>query len=323
MASTISSAKGVVIASVFFVGLGVGAYLWHRFHTQVFAGLKFWFSSRGGVPHSERAEMAELTRELSALNAEIERLSREPPLAQTNFAAQGEGGVDDNVSMHNFVAEPSLWDRVEFLSRCGHSVTLMSRILDEQLCDHFTGPRSGYRLARALRALLLSAEACADAGPARAAASAFCDGERWKALARERVVPPWLAALSHGAEPLCAADDAASLSAPSVVEALEELAGLHAQLSAWPAVTDANLMWSLAEKSSEPPTVDFGAGSDDAFTPFSPSGRVLRAGDAVFVTGPSLLVRESKAGGPSLSDEQLAELRGKRCLTLVIDGSQS
>jgi hypothetical protein len=322
----LSTTKSFLVAGAFLLFLCVGAYVWHRFRARLSTALSFWFSSRGGVPHSERAELAELTRELSALNAEIERLTREPPLeadlSQTVFAAPGEvvADDDDSLGVHNFIAEPSLWDRVEFLSRCGLCVTLMSRILDEQLCDHFDGPRSGYRLARALRALLLRAQACAGAEPdARAAAASFCDSGRWTSLARERVVRPWLAALSQGAEPLCTADAVASLSAPPVVAALEELAALHAQLSAWPAVTDASLMWALAEASSEPTAVDFGAGgADEAFTPFSPTGRVLRAGDAVFIAGPTLLGRGSSAGGV-LSGAQLAELRGKRCLTLVVD----
>ena len=301
---------------------------------RVLAGLNYWFGSAAfGTSGNERAEIAALTRELAHLQEEAARLAARPEEPSPSLSAEesetlivgggGGGGGGDVVEPPSLSVTPGpLWDRLEFLAQCGSCVTQMSRLLDEHLCDSFEGEGDGERLARALRALLRGAAAWAEgeaaaAGGAGEAAALQSDAAFWGAGVGARVVQPWLAALSSGGAPLCTAAGAARLARPAAHAALEKLAALHAQLSLWPAAADASIRWALA--SEEAAAVDFSVGGADNFLPFSPGGRPVAAGTLVFLAGPTLLARQPLSGGAPAEEEQLAELRGLRCLTLVID----
>ncbi len=293
---------------------------------RVLARLNYWFGSTSG---NERAEIAALTRELANLQEEAARLVARPKEPSPSLSAEesetfiagGGGGGDVEEQPSLSVTPGSLWDRLEFLAQCGSCVMQMSRLLDEHLCDSFEGEGDGERLARALRLLLRGAAAWAEgeaaaAGGAGEAASLQSDATFWGAGVGARVVQPWLAALASGGAPLCTAAGAARLARPAALAALEKLAALHAQLSLWPAAVDASICWALAGGEA---AVEFGAGGADNYLPFSPGGRPVAAGTLVFVAGPTLLARQPLSGGAPAEEEQLAELRGLRCLTLVID----
>ncbi len=318
----LEASKAAIVACSYLVGLALGILVWRCMQKRVLAGLNYWFGSSGSA---ERTEIAALTRELAWLKEEAARLVAQPEQAAPSLSEAEAGsllGGGAAVVAQPFSLTPaSQWDRLEFLAQCGNAVTQMSRLLDEHLCDSFEGEGDGERLARALRALLRGAAAWAEGEAAAAAgsgdaASLQSDAAFWGAGAGARVVQPWLATLTSGAAPLCSAAGAAALARPAALAALGKLAALHAQLSLWPAAADASIRWALA---GEEAAVDFSAGGADKFLPFSPGGRAVGAGTRVFLAGPSLLARQPLSGGAPADEEQLAELRGLRCLTLVID----
>ena len=320
---------GVLIAS-YTTGLLLGSLAWWHMKKTVLAGLRFWLA-----PSAEAAEVAALSRELTALKLEAERLMAgggavEAAEGGAFISSQHDqplllpvGGGEEGPRFTLSSAATPLWDRLEFLEQCGVCVIQMSRLLDEHLCDNFEGVNAGRRLAQALRSLLLGAAAWAQAEAAAASDSASlaalqANGELWGSQAGERVVRPWLAALVRGSGPLLPAAGAAALSKPQALAALERLVALHAQLTLWPAASDASIRWAHAEAGDAPPRVDFAKGGAELYLPFSPAGRPVRAGMTVLVAGPALLSRQPRDGEP-LGEVQLADLRGLRCLTLVID----
>ena len=335
-----------VVAASWAGGAVVGGVAWWLLKARIISTCSYWLTPRQGLLLAESAGEAEAL----ALRAELAGVRSEINALLASRAEEGDAPASSEaLIISTDPDEIALWDRLEFLQGCSQSVAALAALLDECLCDAFSGPRLSARLSEAVRTLLTSAAAAArervaavtklpDARPGGLPAL-LADAPLWRS-AGDAVVEAWLITLRRGgASALCSADGIAAIKRDARAN-LVALAAQHMTLSLWPDAADANIQWVIGGggpgDDAPTPVASAFALDNEAHQLFSLDGNPLPSGARVIAVGPTLQGREPvgvASGGDAkggdvaavgtappapASAEQLKELRGRRCRTLVI-----